>query len=177
MEERVKLILPKGKKGGRKDNFSGFVVTINTNVSVAQRDDPLIETFRSCIIGLCKDIWKYIKVLDGKEKTDTRYFPNAIEIKPAIEVGSKYHKLHAHIVISLRHRSKIHLDLARIRNYLHQCLEGEGVKKSRVFVETFTERDQKYGGEGGGFKSIIDKYVEKDDECIPLIPKRKKRSS
>jgi hypothetical protein len=181
-KNKVNLVMPKEtlRSKGRVDNFSGFFLTINTNVSVAERDDPLINTFRDVVVTLCENIWEYIKVLDGKEKDDERYFPHSIEVKPTVEVGKKYHKLHAHIVITLEHRSKIHLNLARIRNYLHDRLEGEGVKKSRVFVETFSRNDTKYGqSQGGDFQSIVNRYVEKDNGMPLAKTKRrgKKRST
>jgi len=62
------------------------------------------------------------KDLNGNSTNDRNLFPKELEVKPAVEIGGSQHRLHAHIIISLEHRSRIHLNLELLRSAMSKRL-------------------------------------------------------
>ena len=151
---KIEIVMPYKKKSDNHNiSFSGFFLTINTNTAVASRNDPLLKVFQQCIGKLVHNMWKFVNVLDGASLNDENTFPENLKIQPSIEVGASNHRLHAHIIVTLNHRSKVHLDLDKIRTYLNKCLGAHGVQRCRVDVKTFKKKKDE------DYESILRKYI------------------
>ena len=90
-----------------KLNISTWFVTINTNrVPKSQAD---IEKFRSQLHAALEDVTAYI--IPNKYEGYTEGDPTMqVEIKQALEIGKKYHRLHAHVFIVCHHDSNLKID-------------------------------------------------------------------
>ena len=95
----------------KKTKNSTFLLTINTNKS----KDIDKDRFEKSIYNLFteQNIKPLLKFFEG----DFNDIKN-IETRVGIETGPRYGKIHSHIAISIEHKAKIHIDIAKIKQYI-----------------------------------------------------------
>ena len=101
------------KKAKTKDKkkYSIFLVTINTNMVP---NEDLEELFDTSIEHIFKDHLIDFLV----DKTEGRFSRNPVNPadilehsgQAGIEIGEKQHRLHAHVVLKITHKTKLHVD-------------------------------------------------------------------
>lgn len=107
---------------------TNLLITINTNQAVSGIDDAekaeLIKNFASCIDHLCKNMDNFLV-----SKLDTTVFAGRLprkhvekfRVMKGIEIGDQLHRLHAHVLVSVRHTlDDVKIDLQKIRPFLNQ---------------------------------------------------------
>jgi hypothetical protein len=102
---------------------SNFFLTINSQQAVSKtslQSSKFVQRFQDVMLMFCEHIEKFITTHAGFPTDDKR----EIEIVPAIEVGKKQHRIHAHMTIEITHFSRIKLNLPKIRSYFKHNLVG-----------------------------------------------------
>jgi len=136
----------------QKQKYSNYFVSINP----LQVDTPEFrELFTFVLEVFFENIDKFITTFKGHPTDDTR----DIQILPYMEVGEKYHRLHCHATIEISHRSKIKLNLAKIRKYFKTNLNLKGninLNVQHYYKSRMTEEDK--------IKSYILKTFDKNGE-------------
>ena len=98
-----------------KDKTSNFFLTINTNQSYKQDDPNLqndIAVFEECIKGILSNLNDYVNIDGGIWSDD---FIDDVDIDYVIELGTIKRHIHAHIMIKIKHRTKLMLDYKKIK--------------------------------------------------------------
>lgn len=96
-----------------KLNTSMFLLTINTNQAI-EKNSKEYNKFKKTISNICNNITDYIMTVHGAHPDDEMN----IDLQPSIEIGSKYHRLHSHIYISIEHNSKVQIDRSKLQELL-----------------------------------------------------------
>ena len=90
-----------------KRNISTWFITINTNRIAKTKVE--IDKFRQSLYDALEDVTAYI--IPNKYLGTVNGDPTMeVEIDQAIEVGKKYHRLHAHVLIKCHHNSNLKID-------------------------------------------------------------------
>jgi hypothetical protein len=99
-----------------KDKTSNFFLTINTNQQY-QQDDPNLQNdiavFEECIKNILSNINNYVNISEGIWDDE---HVNDVDIDYVIELGPVKKHIHAHIMIKIKHRTKLMLDLQKIKS-------------------------------------------------------------
>lgn len=129
-------------KTTKKENInqSNFFVTLNSNVTEEYISQERMEEIVSDIFGNTMNYIRYLspnaslsKVLD-------------IDVDGVIEVGPKYHRVHAHIMVKIKHTTKLQLDLSKIRDRLDQLglignnLQVRHVQDNIISVQDYIDK-------------------------------------
>ena len=100
----------------KRDKFSGFFVTINTNVApVGEGNDDCANKLRQALKYMFKTedgLKRIIKFIDGVGTWDDI---DKVDGQFVVEKGALLHRIHAHAIIKFRHHTKIHLNPAEIK--------------------------------------------------------------
>lgn len=125
----------------QRPKHSGFFITINTNVAPAADDVvACAQALRESVNAMLnkeENLKRIIDYIDGTGGWDDL---DDIKSEQVVEQGSRQHRLHAHVVIHIEHRTKIRLNRAEIEkvimdNFDHtQC----DVKKLYVNIKAIT---------------------------------------
>ena len=100
---------------------SNFLLTINTNQQYKTNDQHLkndIEFFENTIKNILNNIDQYINIGD---KWDDDFIKD-VDVDYIIERGTKKGQIHAHILIKIKHLSKIQLDYKKIKTKIQKDL-------------------------------------------------------
>jgi len=130
-------------------NYSSWLLTINTNkMGVTLRDEhALKEELRNAVRDLLSVSQPGVPLYaTGGQAAMFRYvgpesankYPHGIRRVTGefgIEVGTKYNRVHAHVVITVRHTTLIHLDNAGIGDYIIGRLPGRFFGKERPHID------------------------------------------
>lgn len=103
------------KTKAEKHQKSSFLLTINTNVT----DESMIGKLRSVFNIYYHNLDEYITFKDCKGNIDL--VDNA-DCEVAIEKGPIYKRIHLHALIQIEHRTKIHLNLNKMRDFFKDQL-------------------------------------------------------
>jgi hypothetical protein len=99
-----------------KPKSSNFLLTINTNQQYKEGDAHLeddIEIFDATIQSILNNIGDYIRLPEGDVWDDDKI--KDVSIDYVIEKGHKKGQLHSHIMIKIKHFSKVLLDYGKIK--------------------------------------------------------------
>ena len=100
-----------------KPKQTNFLLTINTNQQYKEDDKNLdndIEIFDHTINNLLSNINDYIK-LPENDKWDNNKIKD-VNIDYTVEKGLKKNEIHVHIMLKIKHFTKIQLDYDKIKN-------------------------------------------------------------
>jgi hypothetical protein len=95
---------------------SNFLLTINTNQQYKEGDPHLendVEIFDSTIQSILNNIGDYIRLPEGDAWDDDKI--KDVNIDYVIERGHKKGQLHCHIMIRIKHFSKVLLNYEKIK--------------------------------------------------------------
>lgn len=150
------------KSDGRRIKFSGFFITVNTNKKFDRANDDLDkwdEKFQKAICKLFSSIDNYKNILQINKNKNKKYindtfskdYIKSIKLNDwSTEIGPNEHRLHAHIVLSIRHFTLIHINVGFVTEFFKKILELPGLY---INVRTFTNAKM----------SLID-YINKDSK-------------
>jgi hypothetical protein len=149
----------RGHGGGPSHKLSSFFVTINTN-ETNEELRPQLERAYEYFFEHIRDFISIIKA--GATKSPMRETElekiKSIDCDVASEIGGKMHKVHLHALIKIVHRTKIHLNVNRMRSFFNEVLELRGVhinskyvaenfKNLRAYMSKTNYQEQEKGGE------------------------------
>lgn len=119
-------------------HISRWFMTINSN-----RTEPeMVKRLKISYEALYKNIKRFITFLKpGEDKIIS------IDDDPVIGVGKQLHRIHIHSLLTIKHRTKIHLDYDKIRTFLNRVMGMD------VFFNAIAMKDTEIG---------IRKYLEKN---------------
>lgn len=154
-------VLTVNKRSTKKDDglhYSNFFITVNTNRSFTSDEESkaMVKSLRKAIKALfsTKDdhqfLSKVIKFLVPGHVYDDRYIVS-IKVKFTVEKGKKFGRIHAHIWVSVVHRSMIHLD----REYIIRFLQDR-LGLTSLYVNIRIIRKDPF--------AAVEKYLEKDPQ-------------
>ena len=95
---------------------SVFLITLNTNKDL-ERHEAAKRDFREKVEHLMEDVYYYLKALDEEDYErgmEEFMVPRAVLIRRlryqiAYETGEKYHRYHAHVLLKVKHETKLHV--------------------------------------------------------------------
>jgi len=100
-----------------KPKQTNYLLTINTNQQYKENDENLendIEIFDNTIKSILNNIDEYIKLPDGDVWSDKLI--KECDIDYTIERGTKKNQLHIHIMMKIRHFTRVQLDYTKIKS-------------------------------------------------------------
>ena len=113
------------KEKNEKPKRSNFLLTINTNQAIEKENiDNDIEIFDKCIQEILNNVQDYINIPEG-DWNDEKI--KETDIDYTIEEGSKFHRLHIHILFKFTHFTKIQLNYDKIKNKIMNDLGLDNV--------------------------------------------------
>jgi len=74
-----------------------------------------------------------------------RPYIQSVDTQYSMEVGEKQHRLHAHAVIEIKHRSQIQLDYAKLRLLVKRCFGQDGHVNGKLLPS----------------RDVLDRYIRK----------------
>ena len=120
----MKQDLDKTQKN-EKPKRSQFLLTINTNQMIEKENiDNDIEIFDECIQSILNNVQDYINIPQG-DWNDNKI--KDVDIDYTIEEGSKFHRLHIHILFKFTHFTKFLLNYDKIKNKIMNNLGLQNV--------------------------------------------------
>lgn len=150
-EKKIKKNTPKNKI-----KYSNFFITLNTNLRYKKGDEQRRQARRDFVNGfktVLSNIGDYVEFLndgswDDVEKAD-------VKIRP--EIGTKKGLIHGHALVRLRHRTKLRIPYAKLR----QAFEDEGavVKGGKYHMKVIVANDNM-----ANIEDYINKTVKKKNK-------------
>ena len=119
-----------------KIKTSNFFLTINTNQSYQENDENLqndIAVFEECIKNILSNLNDYVKIDGGIWSDD---FINDVDIDYVIELGPVKKHIHSHIMIKIKHKTKIMLDLQKIKSKILTELGLKNIYMNNKLMKT-----------------------------------------
>lgn len=144
---------PKVKEKKEKVNRTAFLFTVSTNQRYPESDpniDNDMEFFEDVIADICNNLSKYIIMKEEDKPWNTQNIKDA-DVTYNVELGPKTRQLHAHILIKMKHNTKLHLNYTAIREKLceelglnnvfasNKLLKGNGVWE-QDFLESYLSK-------------------------------------
>ena len=121
----MKQDLTKTEKN-EKPKRSNFLLTISTNQQIEKENiDNDIEIFDKCIQDILNNVQDYINLPDPSDWNDEKI--KNVDIDYTIEEGSKFHRLHIHILFKFTHFTKILLNYDKIKKKITDDLGLQNV--------------------------------------------------
>lgn len=120
MPKKTKLGGGTTKEKGWK--YSSFFVTVNTNRTPEEIAPYKLDEVMDYIIDN-EDV--FYTLIKGYDDTIDKTFA---EVEYTVEVGGKYHRLHTHFFVKMRHRGRISINIDRLRNIFEKKLNIVGIK-------------------------------------------------
>ena len=108
-----------------RKNRSLFFVTINTNKVESETLNRihLKEAYENFYKDLGPRFIKFLPNSPGTTYEEKLQYIEHISSQSSISIGPKFHRLHIHALISITHRSRIHLDRDEIKDFFNTQLE------------------------------------------------------
>lgn len=136
MEERPEIKIRGGrqtrKEKKERSKLSCFLLTVSTNQRYRE-DDKFKESDAEILEDIVKDILSDLPAYITIKKEGDVWNKETIEsvdIDYACEFGPKTEALHAHMLIKIKHRSKVQLNLQKIKQ---KIIDELGVKNIYMF--------------------------------------------
>lgn len=106
--------------------YSKFLVSLNSNIKPKSLEHQIFleRSMRNLIDNNFqgRKILPNIKILDNEDADidEKEHLLEKIDVTFSLEIGKKARggRLHAHVIVDIRHRTKIHIDAARLRDQL-----------------------------------------------------------
>lgn len=112
--------IKKSEEKLRRIKNSSFLITINPNKPMALTADIINEPLFADLQVLLSDLFddrnivNYILILSEGDKFDLNNFVS-INIDRVIEYGHDNHNIHSHTLVNIRHRTKVLIDIGKMR--------------------------------------------------------------
>ena len=131
-------IVKKRAAGETSAKVSEYFITVSTNRKDDDLTDEEREKFEADMTRLWSRPYALLRVPPGEKGVGQLGLPprdkiEGITVRIAYEVGSVRGVLHAHLTLSVRHRTRVQLAYGRVQTCLRE-LVGEGVYFKAHFV-------------------------------------------
>lgn len=124
--QKAQVQWPPAKKIAKQEK-STFIVTINTLVTDKfVTKEKLQTTINEWYNTSIEQHIKFLIPSDALDKID------AINMEVALEVGEIYQRVHAHAIVTIKHRTRIHLDATKMRSFFKDKL---GLKSVHLNIQ------------------------------------------
>lgn len=145
------VVPSKIREGGIPKNSNWFI-SINPNKSPYNKDGSknreYIDRFQDVFNEFLDNIDRFVSTKKGFTRLDDRNY----SAEPTIEVGGKFKRLGAHLMLEIDHNSRIFLNYDKIRDYFRTNLTDGG--DINLYVEL-------YHREGYTNRDKIRSYIQK----------------
>lgn len=96
-----------------KEHYARYLITINSNRVIYNREDPYRYYFREFIRNLIFNFKNapYYKSIDGFPLDPNPF----VSIIPKIEIGGRLGRMHSHLIVEIYYDGRIRIDLDKIR--------------------------------------------------------------
>lgn len=109
------------RKGSRKkQQTSRFLVTINTN----QSTDAHKEVILQCVQAMNEEIEQFIKFV---EPGGSFALIDEVALKAVVEKGKKFRKWHCHVIVAIKHRTRVQLKIDHLRECWKDGLDLDSI--------------------------------------------------
>lgn len=179
---RARLIVQEIQKDptARTIRWSNFIILINSNVSATGREKQTLMTdFATCIRDTFSDIetvFGFLDIIDANgdavEDPDEREaglesIEEDVKMSYNIELGPKYGKIHSHILLEIKHKSRLQVNIPRIRDHMrHTCpwianpwitvkVLGGSPKEAFQIYQYMTDKDKDQRGMDPEFRAAL----------------------
>lgn len=120
---------------------SAWIITLNTNrvpgsdAEAARIGNQLQYAARLFLLALNSpvDRWNYLYTIDGFPRMNDG-FDVSVVARP--EIGPRFHRLHQHMVVVIRHRTRIKIDTGKLLELYNRILE-DGWSIPFIHIRTF----------------------------------------
>lgn len=109
---------------------SQFLITINTNRAEPEGGSGLADSLRAVLRGRIfeeRNIPTMLNFVQGRPRDDSAI--KGVDAEFVIEVGSKFHRVHAHVLLDIYHSSRIHVDPTYLRDMVTVQLNRQLVER------------------------------------------------
>lgn len=140
---------------------SNWFITINTNQRFANYEQakPLLLALQRAVRDVFQHLSEYVEI---KREGDSWSpdFINQVKVRQGVEFSEDRGLAHVHFMIAIKHKTRIHLDYAKIQSYVRESLarscpqcfrDGDGKPKTLYFYSRV------YRDAQANFEDYIDK--------------------
>lgn len=123
-----------------RTHWSNFWIMINSNQAGTDLFDRggLVTLMRNAVdrvFASRTNLSKVLKIMDanGAEETDPVKIRaglakiERVESEAVVEVGPKVHRVHAHVLLLVQHKCRVHLDVQALRDSIREASKVDGV--------------------------------------------------
>ena len=131
---------------------SNFYLTINLNQGYNDDDEHLgddTEIFDGLLSGMLNHINDYINLPNGVEWNDDNI--KDVDVDYVIEKGNTQKRLHAHMLIKIKHNTNVKLNFPKIKKYICESLGLKNIYMNNMMSRANNDNILQY----------IDKYTKK----------------
>jgi hypothetical protein len=115
----------------RKLVHSNYFVTINTNMKPPEdRAYEIAAKFRAWLVGFVftNSVYEQVFVLNNGADTFSKDNVESIKSIITLEIGQVQKRLHAHVLLNVAHRSRLHINFPRFKAILNQNSFDSAIK-------------------------------------------------
>lgn len=107
-------------------SYSNWFITINTNQRYRTYEEakPLLVALQKAIKKVFGDLQRYVQFKTPGDEWTPAYIIG-VKVKQGVEFSPERGLPHVHFLIAIQHRSKIHLDYARIQKDVRESLAAD----------------------------------------------------
>lgn len=116
-------------KGVKKLHISKFLVTVNPNVAVRNVDQA--NRLANCLkrgisMAIKENLQTVFKIKPPATDLMNSETIKSIDVKVNGEIGPKFHRVHSHAMVTVKHFTLLQMDAKALRQYLlHYCKDEE----------------------------------------------------
>jgi len=139
MSTRIRWVEHEDQTGSNPTRWSNFWIMINTNRAEADPTNRshVISTLRMAVNRVfssnatAREIFNVIDE-NGKIETDPDLIQQGldriedIETEAVVEVGSRQHRVHSHVLIMVQHKSRIQINVPKLRDLIREYSIEDG---------------------------------------------------
>lgn len=124
---------------GEKTRWSNFWLMINTNRAESNETERsyVVETLRNAVNKVFNDqtnIESVINVINEKGEVETDLAVRqiglrtieTIETEAVVEIGTKQHRIHSHVLVMIQHHSRLQLNIPALRDMIREFSKVNG---------------------------------------------------
>ena len=126
-----------------KENLSRFFITLNTN-----QTDYDKTRLKNVIDDFYDNMELFLKYKDGKGTIDN---VREINLQAGLEEGTKQGRQHCHMLVTIKHNTKLHIDIELARSFFTEELGLPSVHLNCQYIQSNIDNILKYI-EKGKFK-------------------------
>lgn len=150
---------------------SNWFLTLNSNKRL-EGDSPEAEQWMHSVQLAMDNPQNWIKFMIPEDKWDAKSIISA-DVEISHEIGGKYHQLHSHCIIKIKHRSSIQVDRHKLKvAILEHCPFNGAYVDSKLFydptisLQNYIRKQQEQARE---YREALAKGKEKDPEGVQIV--------